>query len=355
MEVSGESHREKEIESLFPAGVDEAGSEIESRVALVPEPTNRFDRNAVMVVAAGRQVGYLPKEITGDYQPVLLGLQQQGFQPVTDGRIWAAERDEFQGLDKRGEAITRSHVVARVTIVLDDWWMLVPSNLPPAPAYLLLPHGNAIQVQKEEEHQDALRPYLRQQGEAWVHATLHAVTDRSTRAEKELVELQIDGNLVGQLTPRMSAEYLPIIHELESRGMLTCAKAIVRGNQIKAEVVLHAQKASQLDANWLAANLPTSSALRVASTTPSLAPSVSESVLPIGTRTQEATLEGNPAVTPGSAPAQPAPIPPRPSRIVFAAPPGWPAPPDGWEPPVGWAPPPDWPPAPPGWSFWVAR
>jgi len=355
MEISGESHREKEIKSLFPTGVDERGSEIASRVALVPEPTNRFDRNAVMVVAAGRHVGYLPKEVAGDYQPVLLGLQRQGFQPVTDGRIWAAQRDEFEGFDKRGSAITRRHVVARVTIVLDDWWMLVPANLPPASAYLLLPHGNAIQVQREEEHQEALRPYLRPQGETWVYATLHGVTDQSSRTAKELVEVQIDGNLVGQLTPHMSAEYLPIIHELENRGMLTCVKVIVKGNQIKADVVMHAQKASQIDPNWLAANLPSNSALRFAPPMPSLAPSVFTRTLPVGVGAQEVTPAISPAATPGPTPAQPVQIPPKPSKIVFAAPPSWPAPGDGWEPPIGWVPPVEWPPAPEGWSFWVAR
>ena len=35
-----------------------------SKVQLVPDPTNAFDRNAIMVVVDGRRIGYVPKDST---------------------------------------------------------------------------------------------------------------------------------------------------------------------------------------------------------------------------------------------------------------------------------------------------
>jgi HIRAN domain len=54
---------------------------------LIPEPNNEFDRNAVAVLVNGRKVGYLPAEIAGDYQPVLLGLLRRGLFGTCKGAI----------------------------------------------------------------------------------------------------------------------------------------------------------------------------------------------------------------------------------------------------------------------------
>jgi len=342
-EVSGESFHEREIRSLFASRLDESGAEIQTQASLIPEPNNQFDPNAVMVLVAGNHVGYLPKEIAADYRKVLLELQRQGFEPVTGCRVWAAIRDEFQGYDKRGNPVFQKRVVARVSLVLDDWWMLVPANLPPSTAHAILPYGNAIQVHKEEEHQDSLRPYLRPQGETWVFAALHSMTDQTARTSKEVVEVLVDGQVVGQLTPAMSAEYLPVIKQLELQGLMTCARAIVKGNAIKADVVLHAKKANQLDSTWIATNISRGSLT-------SDARASSEAAAAVLMPQSAPTL---PIIATSPAPTSHAPIPPKPTRVVFHAPPGWPNPPEGWEPPAGWIPPAEWPPAPGGWVYWV--
>jgi hypothetical protein len=40
-----------------------------------------------------------------------------------------------------------------------------------------------------------------------------------------------------------------------ARSRLTAVKLIVKGNQVKAEAVLHAAKAHQIDAAWISTNL----------------------------------------------------------------------------------------------------
>lgn len=334
-DVVGESYHEPAIRALFRPPIGQAGQELILRAVLVPEPNNRYDRNAVMVVVQGQHVGYLPKEAASAYQPMIAQLNRQGFAAVTPCRVWASEYESFDSIDLRGRSRTKMVLSASVRLVLDEWWMCVPANLPPLVPHVLLPQGSALQVRKEEEHQERLRPLLRPQGEAWAYATLGVVVDVTARASKELVEIRIDGQRIGELTPSMSAEFIPIIRQLERAGKQTAARVVVKGNQIKADVVLYAQKASQLDASWIAANAPDPAATVAVPTPVNL-----------------------PAAQPGPATPVPAavphlPIPPKPTRIAFNPPPGWPTPPAGWEPYPGWLVPADWPPAPADWVYWV--
>jgi collagen type III alpha len=97
---------------------------------------------------------------------------------------------------------------------------------------------------------DALAPFLNACGECWVFATVHELVDRSRRTPKTLAEIRIDDQPVGQLTPKMSGELLPVVNYLAARGQKTGVRAIVKGNTLKAEVVLYAMKASELPATW---------------------------------------------------------------------------------------------------------
>lgn len=329
VDVVGESHHEDEIRRLLPRNLGASRHELELRASLIPEPENRYDRNAVKVVAGGQHVGYLAKEIAGNYQPVLLALQRQGFFATTNCTIYASESEDWQGTDRRGRDVYKTVLWASVRIALDEPWMCVPVNLPPTSPHVMLPQGSALQARKEDEHQDALRPWLRPQGEAWAYATLHVITDTSTRTPKDLIEIRIDGLRTGELTPAMSAEFTPIVRQLEETGRVTAARVIVKGNQIKADVVLYAAKANQLDADWISAHLAPAS--RQLATPPAAVPAAEPPPL----RAHR-------------------PVPPKPSVIRFNPPPNWPAPPPGWEPPAGWMPLPDWPLAPDEWSFWVA-
>ena len=59
-DVVGESHYQAALNRIA-GGKTEDGHQIECTAILVPEPTNSHDRNAVKVMIAGAQVGYLSR------------------------------------------------------------------------------------------------------------------------------------------------------------------------------------------------------------------------------------------------------------------------------------------------------
>jgi Protein of unknown function (DUF2510)/HIRAN domain len=242
-EVAGESHYVDALAALVDGPVSESGTEVWVPAQLRPEPDNRHDRNAVAVVCRDRVVGYLPKEDAVRYSTPLQQLVAGGFAPTTKARVWVGRRPSWD--ERRG-----STVVASVQVCLPEPHMLTPVNAAPAETHVLLPHGAAIQVSGEEKHLSALVPHLRAEREAWVHATLHPLDETSGRTSKTVVEVRVDGERVGQLTPRMSGELLPVVAHLADRGTTTAVRAIVKGNRLKADVVLHCARAGELSDDW---------------------------------------------------------------------------------------------------------
>lgn len=145
VEVAGESHHSTAIAPLFTTPVPEDGVEGTFTAHLVPEPTNRYDRNAVQVVIGGNLVGYLPKESAGAYQPSLLALRDDGRAATVEARVWARPEIEYD-YDRRGNAVTRptGRLHARVTLALAAPHLILPLNL--APGGLELPAGRALKL-----------------------------------------------------------------------------------------------------------------------------------------------------------------------------------------------------------------
>lgn len=345
VEVAGESHHEADVRAVFRSrGVklaDGQSSEIDCTALLVPEPRNPHDPNAVEVRVAGHMIGYLPREVAASHNRMLSQLVKGGFQPITRCRIWAVEAQEYQGVDRRGRSVYRPTLHARASLVLDDPELCVPANLPPAGRHRVLPYGGALQVRGEEHHMDVLAPLVGPAGAAWAYATLVALQAGTGRNEKTLVELNIDGRPIGQLTPAMSAHYLPAIAHLANTGSSTAAKVLLKGNALKIEAVLYATKAHELDHTWFDQK-----------PTPTQAPGAATTAAP--TTTTPSGPRPQALATGTAATSQQVVIPPKPRHIVFAAPPGWPPPPPDWEPEPGWTVPSAWPPPPPGWNFWTA-
>ena len=118
-----------------------------------------------------------------------------------------------------------------------DWLsephLLGPVNAPPAEPYAVLPYGSAIQVTGEENHHEAIAPFLVREGDCWVIATLHRSELGGNRAVKSVTEVRIDGAKVGVLTPKMSSETLPAVDFLAEQGAVAAVRARVKGNRIK--------------------------------------------------------------------------------------------------------------------------
>jgi hypothetical protein len=134
VEVVGEFYHQGEIRSLLPPTLADGGVEVETTPHLVPEPGNKYDRHAVRVEVQGRLIGYLPSEVAPGYGSVLAALIERGFAPATRCRIWAYERDEWKGVDRRGHDIYERALSAQATVVLDAPHRIVPITLsPPGP------------------------------------------------------------------------------------------------------------------------------------------------------------------------------------------------------------------------------
>jgi hypothetical protein len=252
-DVAGESFHSKDIERLFRGKVPDDGATLEVVAQLVPEPTNRHDRNAVKVMVGSSHVGYLPKEVAGDYSPILRELLAAGYAPQCGAQIRAWPEVDYS-YDGRGNAQQRrSGISSSVRLDLAEPHMLVPLNAVPVLAHAILPIGTAVQVTGEETHMTTLRAWTRAAGEGWVHVTLHRVIEQLARSTRDVVEVRLDGEPVGQLTPKMSGEYSPAIELLDSSGVLTVARAVVKGNTLKVDVVLYAAKAGQLGDDWIRA------------------------------------------------------------------------------------------------------
>ncbi|MEV6366781.1 HIRAN domain-containing protein [Micromonospora musae] len=311
-EVAGESNYAKEIRTALGAEFKPYGSEVERDAHLIPEPTNRFDSNAVRVVYAGHTLGYLPKDQAKRYFPVLTALINEGWTPQVRARIWGREDEDWDGR-------RRPQFVGSVTLDLAEPHMIVPTNMPPSDLHVVLPQGRVVQVTGEEKHMAHLAQTVSPQGESWIHVTLHEVEQQRSRSTRTLVEVRVNGAAAGTLSPATSGEMLPVLTHLSGLGLLTVARAILKGNRVKADVSLNVCKASSLTDAWLD-EPPAAEGARPAQ--PSAATSPSPDVAPV-------------------------------QQWRFVVPPEWPPPPFGWTPPAGWRPDPSWPPAPPGWQFWV--
>jgi hypothetical protein len=229
--------------------------------------------------------------------------------------------------DRRGNMVTTMRIAGSVRLDLAEPHMLVPRNAPPDALHVLLPQGAAIQATGEEAYLSMLAPLVGPANECWIYTTLHEVTEQAARSSKTLVEVRVNGSAGGRLTPKMSGELLPAVRHLAERGVQAAARAILKGNQLKADIVLYVARAGELTAEWL--------------TSPPIA-GASQPPTPAGAVVESQAV----AIVPG---AQPTTTP----AWQFNPPPGWPPAPPGWVPPQGWTPPSNLPPAPEGWQWWL--
>lgn len=213
--------------------------------ALVPEPTNPHDKNAVMVQINGQHVGYLEKEVAARYVSVISDVWDSGHVAVTGARIWASARESW-------DSSRKLKYVARVSIALNEPHLVVPMNEPPTGAYSILPWGPALQLTGEEQHQDVLSEYITDVGDGIALGTLAVIEGGTVRAPKVLIEIRLDGERVGQLTPASSQHFLPTVRHLESQGLQAAAWIRVKGSVIAAQATIQAAKAHELPADWFA-------------------------------------------------------------------------------------------------------
>ena len=84
--VVGESNYQGALRNLSRGHVKE-GVKLEKLALLVPEPTNSFDKNAVLVMIDDKKVGYLSREDAIDFHKSMVCLNRQGEIAAVDAII----------------------------------------------------------------------------------------------------------------------------------------------------------------------------------------------------------------------------------------------------------------------------
>lgn len=220
LEVAGEWYRRDHLRELFSRedALSPEGAELRHPAALVPDPTNPYDSRAVAVYVQGYHVGYMERSDAARYQQVIAGMNAGGVQTMVRSRQWVRAK----GHD----------LWARVTI-----WLPEPDAFAPANP-LLLPTGTAVQATREDEHLDVLAPFLAGSSRVPVAATLHEVTEQRPRSTVQVVEVRIDGQRVGVLSPTQTSNLLALVRLADRDSRTATARAVVRGNSLKADVTL---------------------------------------------------------------------------------------------------------------------
>lgn len=248
MEVEGEFARTDAIERVIGRRL-KVGQEVELvdlDAELRPEPTNAYDPNAVMVIIKGQHVGYLGRDIAAEYQAPLTRLTTAGVVPLVKARLWASKRRNWEG--------TGDRVNARVTLAIGQPDRLAPMNNPPSAPYSLLPWGSGLQVTGEENHLDALSDFITPTGDGVAIGTILSLEIPGPKGTtREVAEVRLDGERIGQMTPASSAHFLPTVRHLADQGRVAAVWVRVKGSAVAAQAVLQATKAHELPAEWFGA------------------------------------------------------------------------------------------------------
>ena len=94
IEVSGEQYYREGIEKVFRSlGLTQGGVTMQTAF-LVPEPKNKYDRNAVRVMICGELVGYVPQEASALVAKACRSVGA-GNSATVLSRVWARNDDNI--------------------------------------------------------------------------------------------------------------------------------------------------------------------------------------------------------------------------------------------------------------------
>lgn len=312
-DIVGEKSYGSTIRNLLPTDWSRDGFELRRDFALVPEPGNTYDPWAISVRADGRTVGYLQREDCQAWANAVRRVVASGYVPVVPGRIYAFEAVRWEDWDGRNDP--PKEFAAKVQLKLGDPQSALPINNPPSVPYTIIPRSAIVQVTKEDEHSGELLKFVPDAGYGMLYVTLHECASVRSASNKTVVEVRIDDECIGQLTPQMSQRFLPMIRHLESRGLVTVCWGDIKGSAVAAEVRIDGIKANEADGVVLdgaPVTLPELVAAEVDPLLYVLSGDVDGSVQQPARHGYESEDQGNPAPRqPGTAPTPAAPpLPP---------------------------------------------
>ncbi|MEQ6901771.1 DUF2510 domain-containing protein [Nocardioides sp. YIM 152588] len=222
----------------------------EAVAAIVPDPDNAFDPNAVAIWVEGRHlVGYLPRNVASLYAPKLEALERGTYLHVP-ARVWIGRDDWDQDTGARKKGGVRGSVSVR----LPEPDGIYPFNDLPDEPHTVLPWGRAVQIAGEEEHMDVLRTFALGSDPRHVAATLHVVDEARKNGDPvRLVEVRLDGERVGLMSKVTSEQIRDLVSFVADKGRVPVARAIVKGSDLRADVTVHVARTSDVPHKWLEA------------------------------------------------------------------------------------------------------
>jgi len=227
--------------TLFPRNWSGDRTEITADIALLSQPVGPHGALSVAAQLQGQTLGYLDLETATAWTGVVRRVVASGCTPVTLGRVVGTLYDDFENNQQR--------FWVELYLALGEPATALPQNDPPAAPYTMLPKSAVLQVTKEEQYLDALLAILPPDGTGVFFATLH---ERPSQGRANpVVEVRIDDNCVGQLTPQTSQKFLPLIRHLDSRGLATACWSDVKGSKVAVEARINAIKANEASAEVL--------------------------------------------------------------------------------------------------------
>lgn len=251
--VVGESFHEADFKKLAAdhghKTVPDYGIELtETRAALIPEPDNPHDSNAVAVWIDDRYpVGHLPRDLAADYSSRLESLDRGTFLQVP-ARVWIAPTSDWD--ERTGAEVRR--IQGSVTVQLPDPDGIVPYNDLPEEPHTVLPWGRAVQLTGEEQHMDVLRTFALGHSPRHVAATLHVIEEpRRTGDPIRIVEVRLDGEPVGVMSKAVSTQIHDLVTFVASNGRTPVARATIKGSDLRADVAVNVARTSDVPQKWL--------------------------------------------------------------------------------------------------------
>ncbi len=251
--IVGESFHEPTFKAIAAAyghrSVPEYGIEItEAHAAIVRDPDNAYDSNAIAVWIDGRHLaGHLPRDVAALYTRQLESLDRGTYLQVP-ARVWIGP--SFDWDQRSGAAVNR--IRGNVTLRLPEPDGVSAFNDLPDEPYAVLPWGRAVQITGEEHHMDVLRTFALGAAPRHVAATLHLVEEpRRTGGPTRVIEVRLDGERIGVMSKTISDQIGDLVTYVAGNGRTPVVRAIIKGSDLRAEVVVHVARTSEVPQRWL--------------------------------------------------------------------------------------------------------
>lgn len=235
IEVDFEADHRRDVEAVFRTEGVHVGSTPTTLKGLTALLAPSGHPTVIAVLLHGRWIGNIAAPELAPYTELTRRLAADGRVLEVPANLW--------GLN---DGLVRSNV----RVALPDLSQIDPPGPLPTSAYVLLPVGSKIQVTGEERHLDELGALLDGGSERPVIAELHRLNKAGKNA-RSVVGVRVCGEDVGELTPTTSAHFLPLLEACDEEGVSVVCRATVKGNQLKADVVLDATKAGDLSDDWI--------------------------------------------------------------------------------------------------------